>query len=119
VLIFDCFSCSVFEIESVNPKNKQKLKGPLPSVANTGALTRKEDMTNIEEELKKAQENLDNNPVLEYSPGDLRRMGKTVRITQECCPDDPRITIKYSSCDNTRAVCGSGGARIEVGDFLS
>ena len=35
-------------------------------------------MTNIEEELKKAQEILDNNPVLEYSPGDLRRMGKTV-----------------------------------------
>ena len=77
MLIFDCFSCSVFEIESVNPKNKQKLMGPLPSVANTGALTRKEDMTNIEE-LKKAKEILDNNPVLEYSPGDLRRMGKTV-----------------------------------------
>lgn len=41
-------------------------------------LCRKEDMTNIEEELKKAQEILDNNPVLEYSPGDLSRMGRTV-----------------------------------------
>ena len=36
------------------------------------------NMRNIEEELKKAKEILDNNPVLEYSPGDLRRMGKTV-----------------------------------------
>ena len=35
-------------------------------------------MRNIEEELKKAQEIMDNNPVLEYSPGDLRRMGRTV-----------------------------------------
>lgn len=33
---------------------------------------------NIEEELKKAQEIMDNNPVLEYSPEDLRRMGRTV-----------------------------------------
>lgn len=32
-------------------------------------------MRNIEEELKKAKEILNNNPVLEYSPGDLRRMG--------------------------------------------
>ena len=36
------------------------------------------NMRNIEEELKKAKEILDNNLVLEYSPGDLRRMGKTV-----------------------------------------
>ncbi len=36
------------------------------------------NMRNIEEELKKAKEILNNNPVLEYSPGDLRRMGKTV-----------------------------------------
>ena len=59
-------------------KEPIRQKDPLPSVANTGALTRKEDMTNIEEELKKAQEILDNNPVLECSPGDLRRMGRTI-----------------------------------------
>ena len=59
-------------------KEPIRQKDPLPSVANTGALTRKEDMTNIEEELKKAKEILDNNPVLEYSPGDLRRIGRTI-----------------------------------------
>lgn len=32
----------------------------------------------IEEELKNAQEILDNNPVLAMSPGDLRREGRTV-----------------------------------------
>ncbi len=36
-------------------------------------------MTNIEEELKKAQEILDNNPALEYSPGDLRRAGVDIQ----------------------------------------
>ena len=53
------------------------------------------NMRNIEEELKKAKEILDNNPVLEYSPGDLRRMGKTVedylsrwpQADQEKCRD--------------------------------
>jgi len=32
----------------------------------------------IEEELKIAQEILDNNPVLQLSPGDLQREGRTV-----------------------------------------
>jgi hypothetical protein len=32
----------------------------------------------IEEELKQAQSILDNNPVLQLSPGDLRREGRTV-----------------------------------------
>lgn len=32
----------------------------------------------IEQELKKAQSILDNNPVLQSSPGDLRREGRTV-----------------------------------------
>ena len=36
-------------------------------------------MTNIEEELKAAQEILDSNPVLEYSPGDLRRAGMDIQ----------------------------------------
>ena len=32
----------------------------------------------IEEELKQAQSILDNNPILQLSPGDLRREGRTV-----------------------------------------
>lgn len=38
----------------------------------------KDRIAEIEEELKVAQEILDNNPVLEFSPGDLRREGKNV-----------------------------------------
>lgn len=41
---------------------------------SAGASTPKETMT-IEQELKTAQSILDNNPVLQLSPGDLRREG--------------------------------------------
>lgn len=34
--------------------------------------------TNIKEELKSAQAIMDNNPVLQLSPGDLRQEGRTV-----------------------------------------
>ena len=36
------------------------------------------NMNNIEEELKSAQAILDNNPVLQFSPGDLRREGTSI-----------------------------------------
>ena len=36
------------------------------------------NMNNINEELKRAQEILDNNPVLQFSPGDLRREGNSI-----------------------------------------
>ena len=35
-------------------------------------------MNNIEEELKSAQAILDNNLVIQFSPGDLRREGKSI-----------------------------------------
>ena len=70
-------------------------------------------MTNIEEELKKAKEILDNNPVLEYSPGDLRRMGKTVEDYLSRWPqaDQEKYRDYYEeerSCEISTAVSPTG-----------
>ena len=62
---------------------------------------RKEGMTNIEEELKVAQEILDNNPVLAYSPGDLRRLGS---IVEEYLTDGHK-PIRKSTGIITRMSC--------------